>query len=119
MVGTDLTARVLEHGLETGSLRHRVFANNIANINTPGFKRSWVAFENRLAAALDKGESPDAVRAVVVRETETTNGPDGNNTDIEGEMTRLAENQIWYSALTRQLSDHFARLQTVIHEGRR
>lgn len=119
VVGNDLTARLLERGLEAGSLRHRVLANNIANINTPGFKRSRVEFESRLALALEKGENPVDVRAVVQREELTAASPDGNNTDIEGEMSRLAENQVWYSALTRQLSDHFARLQTVIHDGRR
>lgn len=119
MVGNDLTARLLAKGLEASSLRHRVLANNIANISTPGFKRSRVEFEAQLSEALQQGESPDAVRPAVVREADTFELPDGNNTDVEGEMSRLAENQIWYSALTRQLSDHFARLQTVIHEGRR
>lgn len=119
MIGKDLTAQVLERSLEASSLRHRVLSHNIANINTPGFKRSRVEFEAQMALALQKGRSPDSVRPEVVMEGQTTGRLDGNNVDIEGEMTRLALNQIWYGAMTRQISDHFARLRSVIHEGRR
>lgn len=119
MVGNDLTARILERGIEASGLRHRVQAHNIANSNTPGFKRTRVEFEQHLATALAEGTDPDAIRPVMVTEEMTLARPDGNNIDIEGEMTALAENQLWYAALTRQLSDHFARLRMVIHDGRR
>jgi flagellar basal-body rod protein FlgB len=119
MIGSDFPARVLEQGLAAASLRHAVLANNIANVNTPGFKRSRVEFEEHLAGALSGGGQADAVSPQVVVEEKTVARPDGNNVDIEGEMTELAQNQIWYSALTRQLSDHFRRLSTVIQDGRR
>ena len=119
MIGNDWTARLLERGIEASELRQRVSAHNIANINTPGFKRTRVEFEQHLATALQEGTDPGDVRPVVVTEENTVARPDGNNFDIEGEMTALAENQLWYAALTRQLSDHFARLRMVIHDGRR
>lgn len=119
MIGRDLPARVLERALDAASLRHRVLSHNIANVDTPGFKRYRVDFETELARALAAGQDPDRVRPAVVRETDSTGRPDGNNVDIEAELVKLAENQIWYAALTRQISDHFARLRTVIYEGRR
>lgn len=119
MVGNDLTARILERGLAASSLRHQVTANNIANLMTPGFKASHVDFEEQLGAALANRQDADAVRPAVVVDQATTGRPDGNNVDVEGEMVVLGANQIWYSALTRQLSDHFARLGNVIHDGRR
>ncbi|MDF2627107.1 MAG: flgB [Symbiobacteriaceae bacterium] len=119
MVGNDLTARLLERGIEASGLRQRMQAHNIANMNTPGFKRTRVEFEQHLASALAEGKDPDGVRPVVVTEETTLVRPDGNNTDVEAEMAALAENQLWYAALTRQLSDHFARLRMVIHDGRR
>lgn len=118
MIGSDFTARVLERGLQAADLRHRVIAHNIANVETPGFKRSRVEFEQQLSQALEAGQDPSAVKPEVVLEADQTARPDGNNVDIEGEMTRLAVNQIWYSAMTRQLSDHFARLRMAITEGR-
>jgi len=119
MVGSDFMTRLLERGLAASDLRQRVLANNVANVSTPGFKRSRVDFEAQLAEAVTKGEGADEVRPTVVTEAYSIGRPDGNNVDIELEMTRIAENQIWYSALTRQLSDHFSRLRMVIHDGRR
>jgi flagellar basal-body rod protein FlgB len=119
MIGSDFPARILEQGLAAASLRHNVLANNIANVSTPGFKRSRVDFETQLADALAQGTDTDQVKPQVVREDQTTGRPDGNNVDVESELSEMALNQIWYAALTRQLSDHFGRLDTVIHDGRR
>lgn len=118
MIGNDLTMRLLANGLEAASLRQRVIANNLANVNTPGFKQSHVEFEQRLAEVLAAGENPDSVTAAVVKETTTTGRPDGNNVDVESATTTMAENQVWYAAMTRQLSDRYARLRTVIYDGR-
>lgn len=100
-------------------MRHQVITHNMANINTPEFKRSRVVFEAHMSQALKQGDNPVGVRPQVVREIGTLGRSDGNNVDLENEMTSLALNQIWYAALTRQLADHYSRLRTVIHEGRR
>lgn len=109
----------LAAALTAAGLRHRVLAHNLANANTPGFKRFRVEFESRLAAALAAGQDPAGVTPAVVRETGSRSRPDGNNVDVELEMAQLAENQLWQAALVRQVSEHFARLRTVIYEGRR
>lgn len=119
MVGSDLSSRVLESALGAASLRQRALAHNVANISTPGFKRARVEFEEQLAQALQNGGDPNSISPQVVEETQTVGRPDGNNVDIELEMTQMASNQIWYAALTRQLSDQFNRLRMVIHDGRR
>lgn len=110
---------MLESSLQAASLRHQATAHNIANVNTPGFKRARVEFEQHLAEAIRRGQDPTSIRATVVRTVDTQGRPDGNNVDVEAEMTLMAENQIWHAALTRQVSDHFARLRMVIHDGRR
>jgi flagellar basal-body rod protein FlgB len=117
-IGNDLMTRLMERGLQAASLRQRVLANNVANVNTPGFKRSRVDFEDQLSQVLKDGGDADSVQPLVVEETDSIGREDGNNVDIELEMTRMAENQIYYAALTRQLSDQFARLRTVINGGR-
>ncbi|BAD41989.1 MAG: hypothetical protein A6D92_24590 [Symbiobacterium thermophilum] len=119
MIGRDLAARIVEQAIDAASLRQRVLANNLANAMTPGFKRSRVDFETELARALAKGGDPDQVRPTVVRETDSIGRPDGNNVDVEAESVKMAANQIWYAALTRQINDHFDRLRMVITEGRR
>lgn len=126
--------------MKAAALRHQVIANNVANVNTPGFQASEVVFEERLKAAIE-ARPPQGVRAVTVHEKHIPFGPpepeplpiepkvrlmpltqmrqDGNNVDLESEMARLAANQLWYQALVRQVQDEFARLRTVITEGRR
>lgn len=129
MIGADLTTRVVENALQASSLRQRVLAHNIANVNTPGFKRARVDFERFLSEALRSKEGLDAregldaslgsIKGVRTVETSTWGRLDGNNVDVELEAVQIAENQIWYAALTRQLSDRFARMRMVIHDGRR
>lgn len=129
---------VLNSALAASSLRHTVLANNIANVNTPGYQARRVAFEERLASALAQQERraplarshprhvagltpPPAwsVQPDVIREQGRAVRADGNNVDIEREMALLAANQIWYGSLTRQVQDHFQRLRVAITEGRR
>lgn len=137
------TVQSLEKGLEAASLRHQVIANNLANVNTPGFKRSRVDFEGELKKFLES-EAPGALSLAatqpghlgfpgslapgvespraelrVVSENSTTMRNDGNNVDLETEMVLMSENSIWYGALTRQIAAKFAGLRYVISEGRR
>lgn len=118
MIGKDMASRILERGLEAASLRQRILANNIANVGTAGFKRSRVEFEDQLAVALSEGKDPDSVAPTVAVDEDSLGRPDGNNVDVELEMTRMAENNIYYAALTRELSEQFARLRMAI-DGRR
>lgn len=140
----DSTAsRALEKALDTASLRHQVIAHNLANVNTPGFKRFRVDFGAELRQALaSDGFEPLPLAATrpghvgfsggtarpandrvtgstVVREDSTTMRNDGNNVDLEAEMSLMTENSLWYSALARQLAGKFSTLKYVISEGRR
>lgn len=131
MLGEVFNARgflALEKGLEALSLRHRVISDNIANANTPGFKKSEVSFASELLRFLDErgrsGAAPPAVdtaafRPRVFRVTGTTQRLDGNNVDIEEEMAKLAENTLLYEATTRQITSELTRLRLAISEGRR
>lgn len=114
-----LTLRLLEQGLRAGDLRQRVLARNIANADTPGYQASHVSFESQLQDARQAGgQAALAVQPQVVRDV-SAGREDGNNVDIEAEMVRLAENQIWYGALTRLTGDELGRLRIVISDGRR
>lgn len=120
----EMTLAILQRALQAAALRQAVLAHNVANANTPGFKRSRVDFESHLQAALAAraaGEpaDPAGVAPVVAVEPGSVGRADGNNVDIELEMTQMAVNQIWHAALTRQVSDHFSRLRLAIFEGRR
>lgn len=115
--------------LDAASLRQQVIAHNMANVNTPGFKRSAVAFEQALERALEAGRQDGSrrgtverlkeIRPQVVRDNATSMRADGNNVDIETEMALLALNTLNYNAVVQRLSSKFASASYVIHEGRR
>jgi flagellar basal-body rod protein FlgB len=98
----DVTQALLERALVGSSMRQTALANNIANANTPGFKRSDVDFASTLAGALAGKESPSEVDATpfsAVTDKTTSSRLDGNNVDIDGEMASLSENSVTYQAL--------------------
>ncbi|WP_252227785.1 flagellar basal body rod protein FlgB [Caldicoprobacter algeriensis] len=126
---------VLEKALDASWLRNEVIVHNIANADTPGYKKYRVEFEEELKSALEastlKGKrtrpkhldigvsSIDQVRPQVVRTDGTQMREDGNNVDMDEEMTSLAKNVIMYNALVQKISGEFRKLKMVINEGRR
>ncbi|BAF60273.1 flagellar basal body protein [Pelotomaculum thermopropionicum SI] len=131
---SGLTMQALKKGLDAAALRHRVIANNIANANTPGFKKSAVEFESLFKEALGRNPVGMAVthprhmgKAPLLSELQpvekinnaTSMRTDGNNVDIDEEMVNLAANDIHYQAMARELSERYALLSYVITGGRR
>lgn len=120
---------VLEKGLNASSLRQKVLADNVANVDTPGFKRSDVDFEQALNAALGTRGSTLSLKtsvprhiaigtsgnqALVQTDHSTSLRNDSNNVDIDREMTNVAENGLYYNALTRTISSQLGMLRMVI-----
>lgn len=129
MMGSDSTTfSVLQNALYASNLQQQVYANNIANADTPGYKRQDVDFESLLSQAMnDQSNSaiptpttPGAessiasVQPVVYTDTSGSVDNTGNNVDINAEMSRLAENQIRYNALIQDVQDRLSRMQTAI-----
>lgn len=130
---------ILEKALSAASLRHKVISNNIANVNTPKFKKSEVSFEDRLATAMDSQNTSASSLLARTHErhlpiqskaanlnveptvnTITTNSfrTDDNNVDIDGEMAGLAKNSIYYDAVAGQISKYFSNIKSAINGGR-
>lgn len=133
------TIKILENTLDTATVRQKVIADNIANVNTPGFKKSYVSFEDELSRALqDKKTSsfkaittdprhiqfykppkdPTKVRPKMYIEDDTSFRNDINNVDINTEMANLAKNSIMYNAVINRISGMFQQLHTVIRGER-
>jgi len=131
--------QVLEKSLNASSLQHKMISNNIANVNTPGFKRSEVVFQSKLSEILDKKDKeflPLSVTNInhipsgtdftlaqlqpeVVTNSETSLRTDDNNVDIDYEMAKMAENTTNYSTLAQLMSLKISGLKTAITEGGR
>ncbi|OFW78736.1 MAG: flagellar basal-body rod protein FlgB [Alicyclobacillus sp. RIFOXYA1_FULL_53_8] len=123
----------VDAAMKASELRQQVYANNIANIDTPGYKRQDVNFESILQQTLSNaGVSAQGTGAVansstpaiwqalanvqpqIVTDTSTTVNNNGNNVDANAEMAKLAENQLRYNGLVQDLQLRLHRMQAAI-----
>jgi flagellar basal-body rod protein FlgB len=135
ITGTS-TFTLLYKGLDTSAVRQKAISNNIANVNTPRFKRQIITFEEQMAKVFDKkvdlvgkrtedrhipieqisylDVKPETItdRAHVMRN-------DKNNVDIDVEMSDLAKNTMTYQIGASRLSSMFEGLNDVISRGGR
>lgn len=120
----DTTFKTLDLALGAAGKRQEVLANNLANVNTPGYKRLEVDFDGVLAQAVDAArtgdkQALDALRPGVATDEGVAVRVDGNSVDVDQEMAHLAENNIRYNALVQLTQKKLEGLKYVISEGRR
>jgi flagellar basal-body rod protein FlgB len=103
---------IIELCLNVSTLRHRLYSNNIANVDTPGYKKYRVAFEDFLRHALEDGNTDIEPR--VYRITETSFRNDGNNVNLDEEIVLMNQNALRYQALSQFAKWCFDRYYTVL-----
>lgn len=129
------TLQVLERTLEGAVCQQKAIAHNLANVNTPGFKSLKVSFKNQLKENLNaysdklvlkvtsdkhiSNYNPGEFEPHITRDTQVNMRPDGNNVDIDREMTMMSKNSIYYSTAISLLNKRLSILKYVISEGRR
>lgn len=121
------TGAVVRGALDGLAARHRVYANNIANLETPGFQPSDLPFEEQLRAIRDElsGGGPQALSSAPPLSLEpqveksATLRPDGNGVDIDREVVRLAENSMGYEAVAQAARMRGEILRTALTEGKK
>jgi flagellar basal-body rod protein FlgB len=119
------TKNNIERGLDAAWLRNDVIAQNIANVDTPGYKRKIVQFEEFLDNEMKTGRISHGKTKLSSDGMQITEAPaqssyrsDGNNVDIEHEMALMAANSIRYNTLIQRMNGDFQKLRTVIRGGR-
>lgn len=126
MSESQLTYELLKKGLDASSQRQSVISNNIANANTAGYKRSYVTFEDNLKQSTDNlemittdpkhiNDGADYGDIQVKTDSSTSMNEDGNNVDIDTEMTDEAQNTLKYYALTSEASRRLNMTDSVIN----
>jgi len=124
---SDVTLTAMGKVLDATAARQRAIADNIANIDTPGFTRRDVSFHDQLASALsDADEQPllaasrvSEVEPRPVLDTQSPSRADGNNVDIDREMASVAQNTLEYEAAAEIVKVKLAMLRTAVSEGRK
>lgn len=122
---SDVASTVLSKSLDAAAARQKSIANNIANAETPGYKRSYVSFEDELKSVLDKKSGHERRKGLreltPVRQTDvfSPSRPDGNNVNIDAEIADLAKTSLKHKAATVMLQGKIAMLRSAISEGKR
>lgn len=117
------TMLLTEKSLDYLWTKQTISANNITNAETPGFKSSYVTFEEELQQNISKLHSPKAreireqIRKTnyrIERTDNETNKMDESNVDIVAENAELSKSGIQYEYAVRAISDDLSRLRTAI-----
>jgi len=103
----------LEAGIRAESLRQKAIANNIANLETPGYRRIDVKFEEMLAKALNsQGEVDlDEVVPLIHQPKQTSVNSNGNDVNLEGEIGQMVKNTLRYKAYIRLLNKKYRQIE--------
>ena len=132
------SADLLQKGLSATWTRNAVIRNNIANVETPGFKSSEVVFESLISDAIREEQdgfvgrrtrerhieigshrtSIEDVEARIVKVRGTSMRMDENNVDIEAENANLAQNSIQYNTLLLKLNSELNKIKLAVTEGK-
>lgn len=117
---------VLGKAADASWIRNDLIANNIANYDTPGYKRQDVDFEDALKQAIQSADGINMDTKVAnLRKGSLDVSPytdygdysyrlDENNVDIDTEQVQLAENQIRYQALMDSINSEFSNLKSAM-----
>ncbi len=127
-INNDVSMQFIKLGLDASALRGKVIANNMANINTEDFKKSYVSFEENLTNATNEfnlkrtknvhlnGELNESL--ISVKEDKSTSmRTDGNNVDMDLEKINQASNTLMYNALITQANSKLNMTKAVISGG--
>ncbi len=131
----DRNLSLMHRGMDVALLRYNVTANNIANSDTPNFKRSKVSFESELkrmmdlekqkppfkgalqydrSASLYRPHSWQDVKPRVTLDYLTTAKNNGNNVDIEEEIMTATNTQLLYQAMLTSVNSEFQRMNIAL-----
>ncbi|MEN0649151.1 flagellar basal body rod protein FlgB [Caldifermentibacillus hisashii] len=127
------TIDILNQALDYSTTKQKVISQNIANVDTPNYKaqevlpfktilKNELKNTNHLSAQITNNKhipfSSSENGTITIVKNNTQYNESGNSVDVDQEMTKLAENQIYYNALIDRISGKFQTLQSVIKGGK-
>jgi flagellar basal-body rod protein FlgB len=108
--------QLLNKLLDASALRQRVLADNLANVNTPRFKRKDVEFREMLAKAVhsEDAKALSVVQPKIVVDTVSPSRSDGNNVSTQRELGEMTENSLLYQFATRAVGRKYDTIRKAI-----
>ena len=109
----DLTMQTTQYALDGLAQRGDARANNIANVNTPGFRASGVSFESALSTALGRGQVPGTER-ITTYDKGGAPGAQGNTVSLETEMTENVKDSLTFESMVNGFNYKVSLLRQAI-----
>jgi len=122
--------QIMKKNLDAASLKQRTIASNLANLNTPGYQRKDVVFQEKLQESLNDqmssgrvtnpkhipitGSTVNSINPKIVTDTSSDLASGVNNVDIDQEMAELAKNQMNFAATATIIARRFRGLKAAI-----
>ena len=129
---SDKAPKMMVKSLNMMSTRQNLISSNISNVDTPGFKASDIDFQGQLRAAIgskgslnlratnEKHFGPSTSNIMEIQadplEEDAAAKSNGNNVDIDNEMAKMAENQIYYNATVQLMMKRGATIRSAVTE---
>ncbi|KUK15164.1 MULTISPECIES: flagellar basal body rod protein FlgB [Petrotoga] len=130
----NINFEIIPNTMDALSLRQNVISQNIANYETPGYKRKYVDFENELQKALNEDSkltlkvnrdqhinntlSLEKIQPNIQIDDSKSLRDDGNNVDPDMELIRMTQNTLKYNTLSRLMTYSIQRYETAIRGGK-
>ena len=108
---------LLEAGIKAEGLRQKAIANNVANLETPGYRRIDVKFEELLAKALNSSGSVDLskIEAQIYQPKQTPVKSNGNDTNLETEVGEMVKNSLRHKTYIRLLYKKYKKMELAMN----
>lgn len=118
---TSIITHLLEAGIKAESLRQQAIASNIANLETPGYRRIDVRFEELLTKALDEAGSVDLTEITpqLHRPKQTPVKSNGNDVNLEAEVGEMVKNTLLHKVYIRLLNKKYSQIELAMSEQTR
>ncbi len=116
MSKTNSVTDLIEVGIRAENLRQKAIANNIANLETPEYRRIDVRFEELLANAMNSSGSTnlDDIEPEIYRPRQTPVKLNGNDVNLESEVGHMIKNSLRHTALIRFLNKKYKQIESAI-----
>lgn len=108
----------LEAGAQMAWIQQDLHLQNIANIETPGYKSKSLVFDDTLKELASGGieNLPDQIEAQIVTD-ESSILPDGNNVDLDKESIEMYKAYAQYNMILGQIKSEFTKINTVLNSN--
>ena len=116
MSKTDNIIALIEAGIRAEGFRQKAIANNVANLETPGYRRIDVKFEELLAKSIDSSGAIDLskLEPQVYQPKQTPVKSNGNDVSLETEVGQMIKNTLRHKAYVRMLNKKYKQIELAL-----